>query len=237
LNNIETNTSTSIDNIKSKISEIGSEWLKLKEKLESMTIQTPKTIMPDTAFTGEEDYVSSGLTVLADVKKYGGSSSSSSSSSSSGGGTYYFGSSDMSPMEYNKAENKFRNENRDAIADIAKRQNVDMGVATYMYTANKDSGYEQYLSGGMNKSAGLHLLDGTPSRPELILNADDTKNMLSMLSVTRDFVGGAKLSNIETGQTNNSTMSENWNINKIEVKTNDAGQFMRNMKNFARAKK
>jgi hypothetical protein len=128
-------------------------------------------------------------------------------------------------------------ESRAGISEIAKRQNGDMGVATEMYITNKESGVERYKSGGLNKTAGYHYMDGTFNKPELILNAKDTPNMLKMLSITRDVMSGTGINNYMIPKTNNNNNSETWNIEIKEVKTNDAKKLLQNMKSIARAKK
>jgi hypothetical protein len=42
------------------------------------------------------------------------------------------------------------------------------------------SGLQKYASGGLNRTTGLAWLDGTYSKPELVLNAQDTANFLAL---------------------------------------------------------
>ena len=42
-----------------------------------------------------------------------------------------------------------------------------------------------YATGGLNTSTGLAMLHGTANKPELVLNAEDTQNMLDIVSILR----------------------------------------------------
>jgi len=45
---------------------------------------------------------------------------------------------------------------------------------------------EKYATGGLNTKTGPAWLDGTPSKPELVLNARDTQNFIELKDVLAD---------------------------------------------------
>ena len=67
---------------------------------------------------------------------------------------------------------------------------------------------KKYATGGVVDSTGLQWLDGTPSSPELVLNAKDTKNFLAL----KDILSGA-MKNASTMQANNGDINCDIQIN------------------------
>ena len=57
--------------------------------------------------------------------------------------------------------------------------------------------WSKYASGGLNTSTGPAWLDGTPSKPELVLNSTDTKNFLVLKDVLSKVMNGKVLGNSE----------------------------------------
>lgn len=74
--------------------------------------------------------------------------------------------------EYNDLTNEFLNAKRDddteKIDSIRKKMNDIVGK------------YKKHKDGGLNVSTGFHWLDGTDTKPELVLNADQTQAMLGI---------------------------------------------------------
>ena len=97
---------------------------------------------------------------------------------------------------------------------------------TYLTEANKKNSYspvyaralkyhgiKAYATGGLATATGPAWLDGTPSKPELVLNATDTKNFLAL----KDVLAGAMKGMGDTSNTYGDVMYEiNINVDKIE---------------------
>ena len=72
-------------------------------------------------------------------------------------------------------------------------------------SAFKSSQYKAYKTGGLANYTGMAWLDGTPSKPELVLNAKDTQNFIALKDILADFsrnsgsfgAGGDNYYNIE----------------------------------------
>ena len=77
--------------------------------------------------------------------------------------------------------------------------------------------YKKYLAGGLANYTGPAWMDGTPSKPELVLNATDTKNFMALKDVlseaTKRGVFGKKEENISQGDM---TFDININVDKID---------------------
>lgn len=72
-------------------------------------------------------------------------------------------------------------------------------------------GITKFATGGLNDYTGLAMLHGTPSKPELVLNAKDTQNFLQLKDVLSHAMSGATT-------TNNSALAQyeiNINVDKI----------------------
>lgn len=79
-------------------------------------------------------------------------------------------------------------------ADKAKGDMVGANAAhDYAEQLRKtNSSLPKYITGGLNKSSGIAQLDGTASRPELVLNSIDTSNILKVVDFTRDIMSRIK---------------------------------------------
>lgn len=66
----------------------------------------------------------------------------------------------------------------EAIKELGKMPSINSAGDVKYYQA---TGYEHYASGGVNTTTGLAWLDGTKSRPEIILNNADATKLYNML--------------------------------------------------------
>ena len=73
---------------------------------------------------------------------------------------------------------------------------------------------KKFKSGGLNTSTGPAWLDGTPSKPELVLNSTDTKNFLALKDVLSKVMGST--SSISNSYGGDITYEININVDKIE---------------------
>ena len=71
-----------------------------------------------------------------------------------------------------------------------------------------------YSTGGLNTTTGPAWLDGTPSKPELVLDSTDTKNFLALRDVLNKAMGSTKSINNSYGGDN--IFEININVDKIE---------------------
>ena len=69
--------------------------------------------------------------------------------------------------------------------------------------------FKYYKSGGLASSTGPAWLDGTPSKPELVLNAQDTKNFMAL----KDILSGVMRSISHTDNSNITNAPTEFNIN------------------------
>ena len=105
----------------------------------------------------------------------------------------------------------------------------------------------QYATGGVNTSTGLAWLDGTPNKPELVLNNTDTSklyNLLHTLSVDQlkqkfhfeAFSNPPKSLNAmanNTSAVNNNNNSQNIILNFYgNIETNSPADFMQQMNKY-----
>ena len=74
--------------------------------------------------------------------------------------------------------------------------------------------YPKYAAGGLADFTGPAWLDGTPSRPELVLNANDTKNFLALRDVLDKAIGSTN--SVTNSYGGNATYEININVDKIE---------------------
>ena len=75
-------------------------------------------------------------------------------------------------------------------------------------------GWAKYAQGGLADFTGPAWLDGTPSKPELVLNANDTKNFLALRDVLDKVIGSAN--SVTNSYSGNTTYEININVDKIE---------------------
>ena len=71
----------------------------------------------------------------------------------------------------------------------------------------------KYASGGLASKTGPAWLDGTPSKPELILNAQDTKNFIALKDILAHAMGSTN--NINNSYGGNATYEININVDHI----------------------
>ena len=62
------------------------------------------------------------------------------------------------------------------------------GKGVYPTTIIPTADFYKYAEGGLVKNTGLAQLDGTPSKPEMVLNPDDTSNMFKIVQSARDLM-------------------------------------------------
>lgn len=70
-----------------------------------------------------------------------------------------------------------------------------------------------YATGGLNTQTGPAWLDGTPTKPELVLNAADTKNFLALRDVLGDVMGA--INSTDNSYRSNDVYNINVNVDKI----------------------
>ena len=75
--------------------------------------------------------------------------------------------------------------------------------------------YPKYAQGGLNKKTGPAWLDGTPTKPELVLNAQDTKNFIAL----KDILSGVmrSISHTDTSNIYNSPTNFEINVNVEKI--------------------
>ena len=89
------------------------------------------------------------------------------------------------------------------------------GAGSYQkYRNDKSKGITYaYATGGLNTRTGPAWLDGTPTKPELVLNATDTKNFLALRDVLSDVMGS--ISSTDNSYRSNDVYNINVNVDKI----------------------
>lgn len=75
-------------------------------------------------------------------------------------------------------------------------------------------GWAKYAQGGLADFTGPAWLDGTPSKPELVLNASDTRNFLALRDVLSKALGAT--SSVTNSYGGDATYEININVDKIE---------------------
>ena len=93
----------------------------------------------------------------------------------------------------------------------ANKINVDGKVGNQTRKKFKAKGYK---TGGLATSTGPAWLDGTPSKPELVLNATDTRNFLALRDVLSKAMSSANT--VTNSYGGNATYEININVDKIE---------------------
>ena len=115
----------------------------------------------------------------ASYSSYSGGSSSGGSGSGSGGNSSKNGS--------NKDTSSNNGWNTVTIKYSDGSSHSALSQKSQSYWDRQSDSYKKqqfkYGTGGMNDVTGWHYLDGTLSKPELVLNADDTQNMLKMVNI------------------------------------------------------
>ena len=80
-------------------------------------------------------------------------------------------------------------------------------------TINDKKNFKKYKTGGLATQTGLAWLDGTPSKPEIVLNAQDTKNFLALKDILNHAMSSAK--NVSNTYGGDSTYNININVDHI----------------------
>ena len=62
----------------------------------------------------------------------------------------------------------------------------DIFIPLWAYRKLGGPAYRQYLSGGLADFTGPAWLDGTPSKPEVVLNARDSENLIQLRDILRN---------------------------------------------------
>ena len=84
-----------------------------------------------------------------------------------------------------------------------RKKQLQAALDRAKYTAISSKKLSAYKTGGLATQTGLAWLDGTKSRPELVLNARDTENFIQLKDVLSDLLrGGSTTSNITTSGDN-----------------------------------
>ena len=93
---------------------------------------------------------------------------------------------------------------------------VDNGYKSYLSKLEEENWKRaiRYATGGLNTTTGPAWLDGTPSKPELVLNSTDTKNFLALKDVLSKVMGSTQSINNSYGGDN--IFEININVDKIE---------------------
>lgn len=102
----------------------------------------------------------------------------------------------------------------------------------------KKSDVKAYKNGGLVDYTGLAQLDGTPSRPELVLNANDTKNFIALTDTLRNIPINAaiQMQNYHPGFTNSGSTG-NFTINGVTLEfpnVKDANDFITELQHSKR---
>ena len=89
------------------------------------------------------------------------------------------------------------------------------GAGSYQkYRNDKSKGTTYaYATGGLNTQTGPAWLDGTPTKPELVLNATDTKNFLALRDVLSNVMGS--IGSTDNSYRSNDVYNINVNVDKI----------------------
>jgi hypothetical protein len=72
------------------------------------------------------------------------------------------------------------------ISDILGEDIIKKDGTWYIGDPSNGRKLYKYKTGGLVNSTGLAWLDGTPDKPELVLNSDDTKNFIKLTEALRE---------------------------------------------------
>ena len=133
---------------------------------------------------------------------------------------------------HNRLASVFGPKNANAIqAIVNKGSNKQVPYKKgYDYKTQKKKKYKKYLSGGLADSTGPAWLDGTTSKPELVLNAQDTKNFIAL----KDILSGVMhdISHISSSEVTNAPTEININVNVDKVTSDyDVDKLAKRLKN------
>ena len=119
----------------------------------------------------------------------------------SGKGWIFYNSGKKGVYKWDPATGKlaFEKYNKKNFINQAKNKNIGREYAQVL----KANGVKVYKTGGLADQTGPAWLDGTPSKPELVLNAQDTKNFLALKDVlSRAMSSTSNISNEYAGDIN-----------------------------------
>ena len=115
-----------------------------------------------------------------------------------------------SGLDFTKVKQSQRNQRINDF--INKLRNAD----PYSYAQMEGHGFRIYHRGGLNTYTGPAWLDGTPTNPEMVLNATDTRNMLDIISMVRSIV--------QMVDTNVSTFTRDINLTTSRINSGGLAQ-------------
>ena len=108
---------------------------------------------------------------------------------------------------------KYDNKNKKIIDSFKKKAKAKGNINREFADVLKRYGITKYASGGLASDTGLAWLDGTDSKPELILNAADTKNFIALKNVLADLSRQGIFN--DSGAAGNATFDIDINVDKI----------------------
>lgn len=112
------------------------------------------------------------------------------------------------PENSNRLEQVFGENSAKKIRAYVNNKNFDpekyYKKGVYTYAAQKKKKYAKYQTGGLADYTGPAWLDGTPSKPELVLNATDTQNFIQLKDILSSALrsGALETSAVTVGDTN-----------------------------------
>lgn len=137
----------------------------------------------------------------------------------------YSGGSGSSARDYRKNEREYKKNNDSEIRRIANDHGVDMGVASDMKKTNDRLGYKKYKTGGLVDYTGKAWVDGTPTKPEAFLNAEETKTIKDLAKHITSISKNTKLSTIMPKNFSNNLMKTNNNPSEVKQIFNNKLEF------------
>ena len=115
-----------------------------------------------------------------------------------------------------KKNNNISREYAQALITRRKKDKTGKKDAGYSKDELKKKGVKKFVSGGLADYTGPAWMDGTPSKPELVLNATDTKNFMALKDVLAEAdKHGAFNSNTSDSQ-GDTVFDININVDKID---------------------
>ena len=98
--------------------------------------------------------------------------------------------------------------------ELYKKRNIAQKAATNLKIAENDlEKVKSYATGGIANYTGPAWLDGTPSKPELVLNAKDTKNFIALKDVLSHIMSSAN--SLSDSYSGNATYEININVDHL----------------------
>jgi predicted PurR-regulated permease PerM len=103
----------------------------------------------------------------------------------------------------------------DGINKAAEKVGIEADLAVSSADLNSDGVFSRFATGGIADYTGLAWLDGTPSKPEIVLNQRDSQNFLALKDVLADVMSHGGFGNSSTENGNNYYEIE-INVDKID---------------------